>query len=383
MNKLPMLMTSFAIFAMTTGLVAQEKIEKQTPVSEKASDKAKAAARTSSATVDAIMETAVRNIGRRYNLNAAQLEQTQALMKREVYKFLQDHEDNVWPLIRDLLKAQLGNNPPTDQEDIKRIGKGASPLAKLAEEAIIRANEEWREYLTAEQRVTHDYDMKEMRKTFKSINENFESWAEGKPSGKSIFPGPQEASAGPPRPGKPQAGLPDPAIQTIGETEMFFVAYVNEFISKYELDPGQVNAARSILAEYKDQVAKFRATNFDELAAVTYDLLAAQKERDRKKIAEVETRRRGLLKQVYVMFGEMDGRLQGLLQEGQRERFAEKGKQKPADKPVKNPATKKPASKTEEAKTSKDDGGASARSKGEAKKAGGKQSAAGSSGDNN
>jgi hypothetical protein len=376
MKKLPMLVMSFAVFAMATGLVADEKKKEATPVSKKASAKAKAAASASSATVDAIMETAVRNIGRRYNLNAAQLEKTHVLMKREVYKFLQDHEDNVWPLIRDLLKAQLGNNPPENAEDVMRIGKGAGPLAKLAEQAIVRANEEWRNYLTAEQKVIHDYDMKEMRKTFKSINDNFDRWAEGKPSGESIFPAPQAATAGPGRPVRPPAGLPDPAIETIGETDMFFVAYVNEFIKKYELDPGQVNAARSILAEMKDQVAKFRATNYEALASITQELLAAQKTRDRKKIAEVETRRRKLLKQVYVLFGEMDGRLHGLLQEGQRERFAEKEAANNADKPTVKPAPKKTAPKNDA-----DNGEATAKSAGNAKKAGGTQSAAGPTGD--
>lgn len=341
MKNLPTLMMSFAVLGVATGLSADEK--KPAPVSEKASDTAKAAASASSATVDAIMETAVRNIGRRYNLNQAQLEKTHELMKREVYKFLQEHEDRVWPLIRDLLQAQLGNKPPENMEDVMRIGKGASPLAKLAEEAIIRANEEWRNCLTAEQRVTHDYDMKEMRKTFESINENFDRWAEGKPTGKSIFPKPQMADAGPRRPPKPPAGLPDPAIETIGETPMFFVTYVNEFIAKYELDPGQVNAARSILAEYKDQVAKFRANNFEELAAVTRDLLAGQKARDRKVIAEVEGRRKELLKPVYAIFDEMDGRLHGLLRSAQRERFADsEGARAEKDKPVGKSTPEKP-----------------------------------------
>lgn len=378
MKKLPAFAVSLAIFGFATGLLADEKKKKSPPVSEKASDSAKAAANASSATVDAIMDTAVRNIGRRYNLNAAQLEKTHALMRREVYKFLQDHENTVWPLIRDLLKAQLGNKPPENPEDVMRIGKGAGPLAKLAEEAIIRANEKWSEYLTVEQKVTHDYDMKEMRKTFKSINENFENWAEGKATGKSIFPEPQTAGSGPPRPVRPRVGLPDPEVETIGETDMFFVAYVNEFITKYDLDPGQVNAARSILAEFKEQVAKFRAGNFKELAAVTQDLLAAQKERDRKKIAEIEERRRGLLKHVYVLFSEMDGRLHGLLRTAQRERFADTGGAKTGDKPA-----EKPASEAAQTDKSADDGEATAKSKGGGKKIGGTQSAAGESdGDN-
>lgn len=379
MKKLPTLAMLLAVLGVATGLSAGEKKKKAPPVSDSASATTKAAAKSSSATVDAIMETAVRNIGRRYNLNAAQLEKTHILMKREVYKFLQEHENNVWPLIRDLLKAQLGNKPPESAEDVMRIGKGAGPLAKLAEEAIVRANEEWRNYLTAEQRVTHDYDMKEMRKTFKSINENFENWAQGKPTGKSIFPDPQMAGVGPPRPPKPRGRkLPPPVDESILETTIFFDTYVDEFITKYELDPGQVNAAHSILSEVKDQVAKFRAANYDELAAITRELLAAQKERDRKKIAQIEARRRGLLKQVYVLFAEMDGRLQSLLRTAQRERFADTGAAKAGGKTAEKPAPKKP-----ETSKATDEGEATAKSAGGAKKGGGTQSAAGQSGDDN
>ena len=336
MMKLPKLAMALTIFAMATALSADEKNETPKPISKDASEKARAAANASSPTVDAIMDTAVRNIGRRYNLNSEQLEKTRELMRREVYKFLTDHEDNVWPLIRDLLKVQLGNKPPENIEDVMRIGKGAAPLARLAEKAIVRSNEEWREFLTAEQRVVHDYDMKEMRETFKTINKNFDSWAEGKPSGESIFPGPQTAQAGPIMPPKPKPGLPDPAEETLGESTTLFDAYVAEFIVKYRLDPGQRNAAQSILAEKKDEVAKFRAANYKELAAITQELLAAQKQRDRKKIAEIEVRRKKMLQPVYVLFNEMDGRLHGLLQAGQRERFADKREPKATENTAKN-----------------------------------------------
>jgi len=376
MKRLPLFVMSLFAVVTATGLSAGEEKNpkhkaKAPAVTEKASAAAKTAAKTSSATVDAIMETATRNIGRRYNLNEAQLGKTRELMRREVYKFLQTHEDQVWPLIRDLLKAQLGQKPPESIEDVMRIGKGALPLAQLAQEAIINANEEWREYLTAEQRVTHDYDMAEMRKTFKSINNNFERWAEGKPTGKSIFPKPPPPAASPPRPPKPLGKLPEPAEESIAETTMFFEAYVNEFIAKYELDAGQVNAARSILGEFKGQAAKFRATNYKEIAAISQELLDAQKQRDRKRITEIEGRRRKLLQHVYALFAEMDSRLQGLLRTVQRERFADKSNEKSPTKPAQTPPKVKP-----KPGQTKDDGKATTKSAKQKPKSGGTQSAA-------
>ena len=119
-----------------------------------------------SATVEKIMQQAVRNISRRYNLNEAQTEKTQEIMQREVHRFLREHENEVWPLIRDLLASQLGAKPPSNVDEVKRIGKAARPLAQLAREAIYRGNSEWRMYLTPEQKSTHDYDLGQMEETF-------------------------------------------------------------------------------------------------------------------------------------------------------------------------------------------------------------------------
>ena len=131
------------------------------------------------ATIEKIMDRAVQNIARRYNLNESQTRRTDELMKFEVNKFLLEHEDEVWPVIRDLLAAQLGAKPPDAAEERKRIGSAAGPLARLAEDAILRANEEWRKMLSDEQKKMHDFDMAQMEKQFKQINENFEKWAGG------------------------------------------------------------------------------------------------------------------------------------------------------------------------------------------------------------
>ena len=69
----------------------------------------------SAATIERIMDQAVRNIARRYNLNETQTKKTDELMKREVNRFLKEHEDEVWPVIRDLLISQFGAKPPQDR----------------------------------------------------------------------------------------------------------------------------------------------------------------------------------------------------------------------------------------------------------------------------
>ena len=57
--------------------------------------------------VDKILTQAVKNIAVRYNLNAEQHEFTDQLMTREVHKFLREHRQEVWPVLRDLIRWQM------------------------------------------------------------------------------------------------------------------------------------------------------------------------------------------------------------------------------------------------------------------------------------
>jgi len=273
-----------------------------------------------SATVEKLMEEAVKNISRRYNLNEAQAAETQKLMKREVNRFLKEHEAEVWPAIRDLLAAQLGGKPPDNREEVMRIGKTAKPLVALAKDAILKANEEWRINLTPEQKVTHDYDLGEMEKTFSQIDKNFGDWASGKPTDAGLFPAPPAVDRSPPRPKKPPAGIPEPEVETFRVT--IFDTFVEEFIKDYQLDQGQIDSARSILKEFKVKANDFKAAKQEELAKIAVDQKAAMEARDRDKMAATEASRKKVLEPVYALFGEMEARLKALLTTAQVERHA-------------------------------------------------------------
>ncbi len=270
----------------------------------------------SMATIETIIEVAVRNIAARYNLNEEQTRETDVLMKREVYRFLKEHESQVWPAIRDLLSSQLGAKPPSDPNELKRIGGAAAPLAKLAEEAIFRANEEWRTYLTPEQQKVHDFDLAEMKKNFQQIHQNFDNWAQGKVVEAPLFPQ-QQVPGGPPTPPKPREGVP---IQE-SFSDSHFDTYVEDFIKEYDLDQGQIDSARSILKETKEKTADFRKVNKNALTRLTATLREAIAARDTEKKARVEKEREELLKPVHELFSQMDTRLVGLLNSAQLERY--------------------------------------------------------------
>ena len=243
-----------------------------------------------SATIELIMDQAVENLARRYNLNDEQKRKTDEIMRRRVSQFLKDHENDVWPVIRDLLASQLGAKPPESPEDVRRIGKAARPLAELAEKAILEGNDEWREYLSDDQRTQHDRDLADMFQQFEKVNRNLDTWAAGKPSADGIFPPPPVEDGRQRRPSKPAAGLPQPAVESFKANVLDTL--VEGFIRDCNLDPGQIDAARSILNESKAKVLDFRDSNKGELDRLYSDEQAAQKARDHDKLSAIDKSRR-------------------------------------------------------------------------------------------
>jgi len=326
--------------------------------SDSASDKTSQLGRQvpgAEATIEMICEQAVKNIAMRYNLNETQTAQTNALMKREVDKFLRDHEDEIWPLMRSMLATQLAAKPPDDPEEMKRLGKAARPIVQLAKEAIFTANEEWRAILTPEQKRVHDFDLGEMEKTFEKIDQNFSSWAEGVPKDNPLFPPAGQIPEGsPPRPPRPTEGLP-PRVDTPNLT--IFDTFVEEFIKDYKLNEGQIDTARSILKEFKEKATVITSAKKEEFAKIATEREAATKSVDRAKIAELEQEYKKLLDPVYQLFGQMEERLKGLLNSAQLEQYTAKHQatEPGADKDaavVKEPAAKSPPRKRSSSKKS-------------------------------
>ena len=312
-------------------------------------------------TVERIVDQAVINIGVRYNLNNDQLEKTGLIMKTYVNKFLKEHEEEIWPAIRELLASNL--KPPDSEADLRRLGASARKLAKLAHKAVKDGNAEWRKILTDEQKKTHDYDLAELDKTFAQMDQNFGAWEDGRSTDESIFPNRQRqlasASKGPPTPPRPPEGLPS------GKRDPFelsvFDAFVEGFIKDYELDGAQIESARSILKEIKAKARDFQANKKKAFAEIEKERNRAIAEKDAKKRREADAKRKKLIEPVYKLFADMEGRLKGLLTTVQVERFNAKAKDGKAEKaktvvkkraaPKKDQATKTASDQTESEST--------------------------------
>ena len=283
-------------------------------------------------TVERIVDQAVINIGLRYNLNNDQLEKTGRIMKTYVNGFLKEHEEEIWPAIRELLASNL--KPPKSEADLRRLGASARKLAKLAHKAVRDGNAEWRKILTDDQKKTHDYDLAELDKTFAQMDQNFQAWEDGRPTDESIFPTKQQQLAGfsnsPPTPPRPRDGLPQ------GKKDPFelsvFDVFVENFIKDYGLDAAQIETARSILKEIKANARNFQANNKDKFAEIEKDRNKAIKDKDAKKRRELDEKRKKLIEPVYHLFADMEGRLKGLLTTVQVERHDAKTKDRGTDK---------------------------------------------------
>lgn len=316
------------------------------------------------ATVNAIMSQAVNNIAIRYNLTAEQKQKTSELMERGVHKFLKDNEDVVWPVIRDLIQNRFKD--PENEEDRKRVGRATGPLVKLAEEAILKANEEWRFLLSEEQKAVHDYDLSEMKKNFEEMDETLQSWADGRATDKGLFPRPKKSSNEPRRPSRPQfEGLP-PAQKVAFRPDQIFEAIVAEFIKDYELAPGQITSARSILEEFKAMANDFKNSKKEELARISADLTAAHERRDVQAKKRLDAERKEIFSPVVQLTEQMGERLRNLLTTAQIQKHAEKSqskssaRKKPRQVKKNRTATKRNAAVADSAKSepqSDDDGG--------------------------
>ena len=282
--------------------------------------------------VDAILEQAVNNIAARYNLNDVQKSITAEMMNEGVKGFLDEHQDEIWPLIRDLALLQRKGAAP-DPETAKRIGPAAAEILRLARDEILRYNKEWHEILTEDQRHVHDYDMNEMTKTFETMEQNFDAWGEGQIAKRPIFPQPKSLADQPPTPSRPTDG-DLPGGKPTEHAPMFvshLEAYLKKFVEDYQLTDPQREAAQSILREISDRTATFQKTHAKELDAIK-DRIAKAESREQRRNLILERRR--ITKPLDDLFKEFKARLDQIPEQAQRERYEAKRQAQRSSRPA-------------------------------------------------
>ncbi len=286
--------------------------------------------------VDLMMRQAADNIARRYNLNKHQTEQTHKLLVDEVTQFLDTHED-IWPLMRDLTRAQVTGK--TLEGDVARgLGQKALPMLEEVRGAILSANERWREILTDEQKQMHDWDLRDMNRTFSSMQERFQQLADGGGSRGGVFPTPNPNQPQPVMPPQPaeehKVDVPIEGAENAiarGGSEAWWESYVREFIRKHDLDNAQSEAAYSILRECKTRAEDYRKSREKDFKQVTERMAETQKSSSSMKVKKQKMQvwqqiEKQLEKPIHDLFQELKDRLDRIPTDAQKARAGTQGK---------------------------------------------------------
>lgn len=252
-----------------------------------------------------MMEEAVLQISRRYNLNKAQEEYTRLLLVKRVRAFLDKYEPDVRELLKESIDLRLGKMAGTPEAYAKWAIR-AAPIYAEAQKAILEGNEEWRAVLNDDQKKIHDNDLAQMRSNFQNVDRLLEGWKSGK--GPVIAQGGQTIQSG--AGATVQGRVSDPQVPiTRQQAEDNWLAYVNKFISTYKLDEKQKIAARDkIYKDIREEVNKYREKMKSEFKKLDAEALSPK-----SKPQDVQRRRIELEKPIRERFVLLDSRLRQLV----------------------------------------------------------------------
>lgn len=307
--------TLFAVGSKAVGQDQEEKAKEPAQKVEKVPEDSKPTAKTHPYDpmiwdVDQMMEDAITQISRRYNLNESQEEYTRLLLKTRVRAFLDDHEHDIRELLQESIEYRRGLRN-SDPESLKIWAERAGPIYEAAQDAILNGNMAWRDILNDKQKERHDADVKLMKRNFNNVSERLVAWQQGK--GKL-----------PLNPNQAQQNVrhaTDDRIsnnprQLKAELEDNWTLYVNKFIETYKLNEKQQNSAREkIHKEYLAEAKKYRTKLKDKFADIEEKLADKDRKAERARLLNRKTQ---LERPIYEMFRKMAYRLSDLLTSEQK-----------------------------------------------------------------
>ena len=265
----------------------------------------------------AMMNQAVDQISRRYNLNDQQKEYTRLLLVSRVTAFLDEHEMEVRQLLQESIEMRTGQRP-ADAVALQVWANRALPLYAEASKAILEGNEEWSVILDEDQKAIHDRDMALMQRSFKNATTTMNTWQEGKGKLPSVAKQPANQNASAVNANSNDAAKTsgavsrDPKPANVIKLEDNWLAYVNAFINTYSLEgKDEVSARDKILKEMYGKARKYRELNsrqFTKLADQQKDSAKNKKIR----IHDVLNQKKQLELPIREMFVQLDKRLRRL-----------------------------------------------------------------------
>lgn len=279
-----------------------------------------------------MMKQAGDGISKHYNLSPDQEAKTRKLLTERVSKFLQKHDKEIWPLLWELTEAQMKGDAPSKEAALKIAQKGY-PIFEDARAEIMRAQDDFRKYLTEQQKTIHDKDLKGLERQFRSIDHQLSSWRKGQVNKKRPFrirlgpPGTQTVPIGGRR-----------SMLRVQMPETLWERHVRQFIADYRLAEGQKVAATAILQDLIEQAERYRTTHHKDLVDAEGLVRSAElaKPFDRQSLEQARKIRELLNKPFEDYFDELKSRLNSIPTEKQRAEFYTRN---PQMKPTSPPAS--------------------------------------------
>lgn len=221
----------------------------------------------------------------RYELTPAQASGYQRLVMREAAGFLMRHGPAVWGQAKEAVQGRSLGNPYTP-EQIARWAELGKPLFKEFEEGVERISKELELTLSEEKKAVLAQDMASFRRRQTAVVAMNDRWAKGEwraeewgleddPIQKRVSETVvQPAAATGQKPVNPGAEMVEPnsavAIPTkwIEHDSGTWIALVIEYRERFSLDSGQMDTARSILAELVERAERYSNGRREALATV-------------------------------------------------------------------------------------------------------------------
>ncbi|MCA9242973.1 MAG: hypothetical protein KDA32_03385 [Phycisphaerales bacterium] len=129
--------------------------------------------------IDLLIDNYGRFLGKKYELDAEQLDYTGKLLRDRAHQFLDKHEDEVRNLVGEMFEARINGGADMTQDDVTAWGRRAAPLFNEAKKIIIEGNADWREILTDEQKRMHDEDLALMHESFETTQGQIDAMVTG------------------------------------------------------------------------------------------------------------------------------------------------------------------------------------------------------------
>ncbi|MEW6251285.1 MAG: hypothetical protein AB1716_11605 [Planctomycetota bacterium] len=286
--------------------------------------------------LDRIVDRMTDEMAELYNFNGEQLDATRAIIKQRFPEWLQQNRTQIQPLINEYVEALLGGEPPAADE-VADWALRAQPLVGEFRALIQQTTDELRTFMTPEQEVLLNGQLAAMDVGMNFMQQRLDVWAHGgydpevdwhrSPDfrekqrererqlkmqaeiAKEAAMGVQSSTAQP-QPGA-AAGPPKPAGRSPLDATATddWVAYVEAFIRRYELNDAQQNRAREILRVKQTEKDKYLRTKADDIQRIDGLSKRATTDEQRAQVAEELQRVRQPLER---MFQDLKDRLDRL-----------------------------------------------------------------------